>query len=46
MVGDGYVVRVTTKARLQSNVATHLPGPFIAVPPEQPYEFVTGQITR
>ncbi|HYW40409.1 MAG TPA: hypothetical protein VE957_20055 [Terriglobales bacterium] len=46
MVGDGHVVRVTTKARLQSNVATHLPGPFIAVGPEQPDEFVTGQITR
>jgi hypothetical protein len=46
MVGDGYVVRVTTNARLQSNVSTHLPGLFIAVPPEHPDEFVTGKITR
>jgi hypothetical protein len=41
MVGDVYEVRVTTNARRQSNVATHLPGPFIAIPPQQPDEFVT-----
>ena len=46
MVGDCYLVRVTAKARLQSNVATYLSGGFVAVPPEQPDEFVTGKITR
>jgi hypothetical protein len=37
---------VTTKDRLQSNVAAQLPGWFVAVPPEQADEFVTGKITR
>jgi hypothetical protein len=46
MVGDCYVVRITTKARLQSNVATYLPGDFVPIPPEQPDEVVTGKITR
>jgi hypothetical protein len=46
MVGDGHVVRLTTNSRLQSNVATYLAGGFVAVPPEQANEVVTGKITR
>ena len=46
MIGDRYMVQVTTKIRPQSNVATYLPGGFVTVPPEQPDEFVTGKITR
>lgn len=46
MVGDCQVVSVATKARLQSNVTTDLPGGFITVAPEQSDEFVTGEITR
>jgi hypothetical protein len=45
MVRDRYLVRVTAQARLQSNVATYLSSVFVAVPPEQPDEFVTGKIT-
>ena len=46
MVGNCYAVRMATKARLQSNVATYLPSDFVPIPPEQSDEFVTGKITR
>ncbi len=45
MIGDCYMMWVTTKARLQSNVAAYLSGGLITVPPKQPDEFVTGKIT-
>jgi hypothetical protein len=46
MVRYREVVRVTAKTRLQSNMAAHLAGDLVIVPPEQSDEFVTGKITR
>ena len=46
MIGNRHMVRMTTKARLQSNVTAYLSSAFVTVPLQQPDEFVTGKITR
>ncbi len=46
MIGNRQMVRMTAKARLQSNVTAYLPSAFVAVPLQQSHEFVTGKITR
>jgi hypothetical protein len=46
MIGNRDMVRMTTEARLQSNVAPYLSSAFVALPLQQPDKFVTGKITR
>ena len=46
MIRNRNLMRMTAKARLQANVAAYLSSAFVAVPLQQPGEFVTGKITR